>query len=382
MVGGERFFTEELKKFEEEILSASSKQKSLETKLFEELILDLIDVSESSKALSRAIGELDALLSLSFLKNRSGWCFPKIDDSLKLELKGSRHPVVESALKGDFVPNDVDLAPDAARTLVITGPNMGGKSTFMRQIAQIILLGQIGAPVPAQSAHWGIFHSLYTRIGAQDAIAKGQSTFMVEMVELAHILNHADSRSFVVLDEIGRGTSTYDGMSVAHASLEYLHQKSGARIVFATHYHELTELEAKLPGIRNAFMKVLDQNGKLTFLYEMALGKSSKSFGIQVAELAGIPKAVVKKSWQILKELESTPQARTASAQLSLFDLAPPLLESRPETVPETQSQPEPSADAPLIKALQDLDLDQLRPIEALQTLFQLKEKYIGHSPS
>jgi DNA mismatch repair protein MutS len=201
-----------------------------------------------------------------------------------------------------------------------------------------------------------VFHSLYTRIGAQDAIARGQSTFMVEMVELAHILSHADSRSFVVLDEIGRGTSTYDGMSVARAALEHLHEQSGARIVFATHYHELTDMEEHLSGLRNAYMKVLDQNGKLTFLYEMALGKSSKSFGIQVAELAGLPKSVVKKSWTILKELETRPEP--APSQLSLFDPAPP-----PDALREE---------------LRKMDLDQMRPIEALQQLARLKEQHLN----
>lgn len=341
MVGGERFFTEELKKFEEEILSASGRQKALEARLFEDLLAELNRVSPESKKLSQAIGTLDFLLSLAFLAKRPGWTFPEIDDSFDFRLEGSRHPVVESALQGGFVPNDIELNPMDSRTLLITGPNMGGKSTLMRQMAQTILLGQTGAPVPAAKARWGVFHSLYTRIGAHDAIAKGQSTFMVEMVELAHILGHADSRSFVVLDEIGRGTSTYDGMSVARAALEHLHQNSGARIVFATHYHELTDLEEQLPGLKNAYMKVLEQKGKLTFLYEMALGKSSKSFGIQVAELAGLPKAVVKKSWTILRELESragsagapkTPKEGSDPAhasQMSLF--SPPPERTTPE---------------------------------------------------
>ncbi len=364
MVGGERFFTEELKKFEEEILSASTRQRALEAKLFEELLRDLGNVSEASKRLSMAIGELDGMVSLSLLASRPGWTFPVVDEGFGFTLKGSRHPVVDSVLNGSFVPNDIELDPLSSRTLIITGPNMGGKSTLMRQMAQIILLGQIGAPVPATEAHWGIFHSLYTRIGAHDAIARGQSTFMVEMVELAHILNHADSRSFVVLDEIGRGTSTYDGMSVAHAALEYLHQKSNARIVFATHYHELTALESKLPGIRNAYMKVIDKAGKLTFLYEMALGKSSKSFGIQVAELAGLPKEVVKKSWTILKDLENAPRtAPDASEQFSLFDSVQPQKKQEKDLLREE---------------LDSIDVNLLRPIDAIQMLSQLKERHLG----
>ena len=370
MVGGERFFTEELKKFEEEILSASSKQKALEAKLFESLLQDLIVKSEAMKRLSQAIGKLDALITISFLGSRPGWCFPVIDESYDFILKGSRHPVVDAALKGEFIPNDIELSPDTARTLIITGPNMGGKSTLMRQMAEIILLGQMGAPVPAREARWGVFHSLFTRIGAQDAIAKGQSTFMVEMVELAHILNHADSRSFVVLDEIGRGTSTFDGMSVAHASLEFLHQKSNARIVFATHYHELTELEALHPGIKNAYMKVLDQKGKLTFLYEMALGRSSKSFGIQVAELAGIPKSVVKKSWEILKLLES--QRTTSDSSFNQLSLFSSVADEGNDVILE------PSVSAtlhPVLLEIQDLQIDSLRPLDALQLLARLQDQ-------
>jgi DNA mismatch repair protein MutS len=371
MVGGERFFTEELKKFEEEILSASSKQRALEAKLFETLLQDLISESQAMKALSTAIGKLDSLIALSLLATRPGWCIPTIDDSLDLFLKGSRHPVVDAALKGEFIPNDIELSEETARTLIITGPNMGGKSTLMRQIALTILLGQMGAPVPAREARFGVFHSLFTRIGAQDAIAKGQSTFMVEMVELAHILTHSNDRSFIVLDEIGRGTSTFDGMSVAHASLEHLHQKARARMVFATHYHELTELEAKLPGIRNAYMKVLDQKGKLTFLYEIAIGRSSKSFGIQVAELAGIPKPVVKKAWEILRHLEENQSANSLShtSQLSLFASAP--AESQTESPPPESI--EPAFPNELESELLALEVDHLRPIDALQILSRMQ---------
>jgi DNA mismatch repair protein MutS len=401
MVGGERFFTEELKKFEEEILSAASKQKSLESSLFQSLIEELIQHAPALKLLSEVVGELDQLIALSFLAQKGAWTFPKIDESFEFKLLASRHPVVDEVLKGQFVANDIELSPNAARTLIITGPNMGGKSTVMRQMAQIILLGQIGAPVPASFAHWGIFHSLYTRIGAQDAIAKGQSTFMVEMVELAHILNHADSRSFIVLDEIGRGTATYDGMSVASASLEYLHLRSQARIVFATHYHEMTELEARLPALRNAHMKVLDEKGKLTFLYEIALGRSSKSFGIQVAELAGLPKPVIKQAWSILKNLEAqaaSTQTSASSGQLSLFsapaqdeqtaDAQAALAEALQldtflerddrfthERANELLAGVTPGLVIDVTKQLQDLDLNALRPIDALNLLAEIQQK-------
>jgi DNA mismatch repair protein MutS len=394
-VGGERFFTEELKKFEEEILSASSKQMALESSLFSNLVCDLVEKSEALKSLSEVLGELDALIALSFLGQSNTWCFPKIDQGFHFQLQASRHPVVDHALKGQFVPNDFSLSPETARTLVITGPNMGGKSTVMRQMAQIIILGQMGAPVPAASAAWGIFNSVYTRIGAHDAIAKGQSTFMVEMTELAHILNHADSRSFVVLDEIGRGTSTYDGMSVASAALEYLHQKSSARIVFATHYHELTELEARLPMLKNSHMKVLDEKGKLTFLYELAAGRSSKSFGIQVAELAGLPKHVIKQAWQNLKALEETSSSGTGStAQLSLFMSSGDHFEggstashfdaeaSDSSGVIVAEQAALSSEDAAMLSfgielsaELKDLDLNSLRPIEALNLLAKFQNR-------
>jgi DNA mismatch repair protein MutS len=387
MVGGERFFTEELKKFEEEILTATAKQRALESKLFEQLIGDLVVLTPALKKLSELVGTLDALSSLSRLAAHGGWCFPEIDESHDLKLQASRHPVVDQALRGKFVPNDLEMSPASARTLLITGPNMGGKSTLMRQVAQILVLGQMGAPVPATSARWGVVHSLYTRIGAHDAIAKGQSTFMVEMVELAHILRHANERSFVVLDEIGRGTATYDGMSVAWAALEHLHQTSQARIVFATHYHELTELELSLPGLKNAYMRVEERKPgsgatsgarseeKLLFLYELALGKSSKSFGIQVAELAGLPKPVIRKAWSVLKGLEST-QALPVSDpnQLSLFASA---LDNAQDDSAFTAKSDSPGLKiaAELHSELSSLDLANLRPIEALQLLDQWKAK-------
>jgi len=378
-VGGERFFTEELKKFEEEILTASFKQKALETSLFQKLLEDLNSHAESLKQLSESVGELDALISLSFLAAKAAWCFPKIDESFNLKLVNSRHPVVDEALRGQFVANSVELSPTTARTLMITGPNMGGKSTVMRQIAQVILLGQMGAPVPASEASWGVFDSLYTRIGAQDAIAKGQSTFMVEMVELAHILSHANDRSFVVLDEIGRGTSTYDGMSVASASLEHLHTKSGARIVFATHYHELTELETRLPGLKNAHMKVLDEKGKLTFLYELATGRSSKSFGIQVAELAGLPKPVIKQAWNILKGLETAAtlagNGSGETSQLSLFNT-----QSAVEDDADLETN-EPAVEHPILGELRELDLNSMSPIQALNYLSSMKESLTISDP-
>lgn len=331
-VGAERFFTEELKKFEDEILTASARQKSLEQKYFEDLV-DLIQTqTRPIMDLARILGELDALISLGRLGARPGWCFPEVDDSLDLDIQAGRHPIVDENAGGAFVPNDLSLSPQTRLTLLITGPNMGGKSTVMRQTALIILLGQMGAPVPAKKARWGNFSSLYTRIGAHDAIALGQSTFMVEMSELAHILHHADERSLILLDEIGRGTSTYDGMSVAWATLNWISKKVRARTLFATHYHELTRLEGRAPLLANAHMAVdgarRGGTASLRFLYELREGPTSDSFGIHVAKLAGIPNVIVEDAWKILEDLEKNsakPQrprsanpAATAS-QLSLF---------------------------------------------------------------
>jgi DNA mismatch repair protein MutS len=254
---------------------------------------------------ARILGELDALQSLAQLHS-TGWTFPVIDESLELDLKNSVHPVVDSFSRGSFVPNSVQMNPNSRATLLITGPNMGGKSTVMRQVALTVILGQMGAPVPATSARWGVFKSLYTRIGAHDAIARGQSTFMVEMSELAHILRSADDRSLILLDEIGRGTSTYDGMSVAWSTLEWITEKIGARTLFATHYHELTALSETHPSLMNVHMAVeSESNRDIRFLYELRDGATSDSFGIQVAALAGIPGPVLDRSWEILRRLEA-----------------------------------------------------------------------------
>ncbi len=362
MVGAERFFTEELKKFEEEILNASVKQKSLEQELFKELLGEIQKLSDPIMKAAQVLGELDSLLSLSRLTQMSQWNFPKIDDSLELHIRAGRHPLVDPVKQGAFVPNDLSLSPQTCLNLIITGPNMGGKSTIMRQVALILILGQMGAPVPAQQAHWGVVSSIYTRIGAQDAITRGQSTFMVEMSELAHILHHADKRSFLVLDEIGRGTSTYDGISVAWATLEWICNQIQARTLFATHYHELTRLSASLPLLANAHMAVEgtkgSQKNSLRFLYELRKGPANESFGIQVAQLAGLPQAVIQRAWKVLNELEGSPQ-------LSLF--APPS-----ETKKEVQT--EPLVPHPIFQEIESVDINQMTPLQALGFVVKLKE--------
>lgn len=376
MVGAERFFTDELKKFEEEILTASVKQKHLEAELFQGLLGEIEKQTAAIMETARLVAEWDALLSLAQLAQEPGWIFPKIDDSFQLNIRGGRHPLVEESLRGKFVPNDIHLGSDFRLTLLITGPNMGGKSTVMRQCALLVLLGQMGAPIPAQSAHWGSVSALYTRIGAQDAIAKGQSTFMVEMSELAHILRNADDRSLIILDEIGRGTSTYDGMSVAWATLEWLCNRTRARTLFATHYHELVKLAQTLPLLSNAHMAVESTPssnkapGELRFLYELRDGPTNESFGIHVAQMAGIPKPVVQRAWKILTELEISGKTKD-DLQLSFFDLPSEEFDVSSELLEgeEAPQSPEPQADPeahPVLAELMGLRLEELTPLGAL----------------
>jgi DNA mismatch repair protein MutS len=309
LVGAERFITEELKKFEEEILTASTRQKALEHCLFEDLLQALHAETASVMEVAQSLSTLDVFCSFTSLAVTPGWVFPEVDHSLELTLELSRHPLVDQISRGSFVPNDLTLSPDSKLLLIITGPNMGGKSTVMRQVALTVILGQMGAPVPAKRAHWGVISSLFTRIGAQDAISRGQSTFMVEMTELAQILHHADSHSLLILDEIGRGTSTYDGISVAWATLEWLAKGIKPRTLFATHYHELTHLEGALPLVANAHMAVEGtrtlQGGNLRFLYQLRKGPTADSFGIYVGQLAGLPQAITDRAWKILEELEN-----------------------------------------------------------------------------
>ncbi|MGE0616547.1 MAG: DNA mismatch repair protein MutS [Bacteriovoracia bacterium] len=379
-VNAERFFHDELKDFEDKIINASTRQKALETKLFEDLVAEIRALTPHIMNAATGLGQLDALGSLAQLGLEPGWCFPKIDATLALEIRDGRHPLVDASQPGKFVPNDLELSPDTRQTLLITGPNMGGKSTIMRQIALIVILGQMGAPVPARSARWGKFHSLYTRIGAHDAIARGQSTFMVEMTELAHILHHADDRSLIVLDEIGRGTSTFDGMSVAWATLSWICREIEARTLFATHYHELTHLSEELPRLANAHMAVEGgaQASALRFLYKLRPGAANESFGIQVAKLAGIPEPIIHHAWDVLKKLET--QSRSGAgqmedpSQLSLFNLrAPDTVAAAP--APVREPDPRAEAHARLAQELYDSNLNEFTPLQALNFLAQLRAK-------
>jgi DNA mismatch repair protein MutS len=285
---------------------------------------------------------------------------PELVEEGVVDIRAGRHPVVEARLRDEpFVPNDVKLTPDEL-IHVITGPNMSGKSTFLRQVALLVLMAQIGSFVPAESAKVGIVDRIFTRIGAEDAISAGQSTFMVEMVETANILHHCTPRSLVVLDEIGRGTSTYDGIAIARAIIEYMHNHPGARAktLFATHYHELTELEGYLPRVKNYNVAVVEQGDHVVFLHKIVPGGADKSYGVHVAQLAGVPRPVVNRAQEILTELENGTKSHAppeTPIQLRLF-----------------------SADDEIRKELSELDVMSLSPIEALNKLFELQKQAKG----
>jgi len=370
---GERYITPALKEHETVVLNAQDRANKLEYEIFIKLRGDIAAIhAERVVDTARAIATLDVLLALAEVAERNRYVRPTLDTGFGIHIVAGRHPVIEHAQQDHpFVPNDIDLANDATQIMLITGPNMSGKSTIMRQTALIVLLAQIGSFVPAETASLGIVDRIFTRIGAQDDLATGQSTFMVEMVETANILHHATPRSLVVLDEIGRGTSTYDGLAIARAIIEYLHQNArcGAKTLFATHYHELVEVTRILPHVRPFTIAVTEENGGVVFLRTLIAGGTDRSYGVHVAQLAGIPRQVVRRAEEILVELERkddgehrrrTMRSQPAPAlQLSLF--TPP---------------PEPD---PLLLQVRDLALDEMTPLDALQQIYrwqsELKER-------
>ncbi|KKL60865.1 hypothetical protein LCGC14_2201070, partial [marine sediment metagenome] len=304
------------------------------------------------------------------LAREKGWCRPSVDDSRDFIVESGRHPVVEQALRaqgaGPFVANDCALAddPQGAALWLLTGPNMAGKSTFLRQNAVVALLAQMGAFVPATSARIGLVSQLFSRVGAADDLARGRSTFMVEMVETAAILNQADDRALVILDEIGRGTATYDGLSIAWATLEHLHDVNRCRALFATHYHELTRLADRLDGITNATVSVKEWNGEVIFLHEVCIGCADRSYGVQVARLAGLPASVVDRARIVLDALE---KGDAGAKRTTLIDDLP--LFSAARTAPATA----PSGPSPLAERLQAVAPDALTPLDALSLIYELK---------
>lgn len=361
----ERFITPDLKQLEGRILGAHEKSVQLETQLFEQVRAEAASQLERVQATASAVAQLDVLTSFAAVSVANSYQRPEVNLSGKVILKESRHPVVEQMLDGaPFVPNDVELDQEENRVAIITGPNMAGKSTYMRQIALIVLMAQIGCFVPAQSAEIGVVDAIFTRVGASDDMASGQSTFMVEMTEVADILKNATSRSLLILDEIGRGTSTFDGMSIARAVLEHVADKRslGAKALFATHYHELTVLEELVSGVKNFNIAVKKRGDDITFLRRIVRGGADDSFGIEVAKLAGVPNSVVNRAKQVLRELESgrpvTPKGsgrkprEEETAQLSL--------------VPPQESE--------VLARLRQMDVNTLTPIECMNTLFELSK--------
>jgi DNA mismatch repair protein MutS len=361
LVNAERYITPELKEYETLVLNAEEHIHEVEARLFRELCLQLAGLAPRLIATARALAQLDVLASLAEAAALGGYVQPEVVEEDVLEIREGRHPVVEQTLVGKrFVPNDV-IFEEGERVRIITGPNMSGKSTLIRQVALIALLAQIGSYVPAEAARIGLVDRIFTRIGAQDEIHAGQSTFMVEMVETANILHHATPRSLLILDEIGRGTSTYDGVSIAWAVVEFIHNHPHlrAKTLFATHYHELTQLADLLPGVRNYNVAVSEADGQVVFLHKIVPGGADRSYGIHVGQLAGLPGPVVQRAGEILGQLEASSGKAVkinpnAARQLVLF--------------PETN---------PLLDELKSLDVNTLSPIEALNKLFEWQRKYL-----
>ena len=360
LVNAERYITPEMKEYETLVLNAEERIHEIEVRLFKQVCIQLAGSSTRLLETARSLAELDVIESLAETAALYGYTQPDLISESVLEIHEGRHPVVERMLSGErFVPND-SIFENGEIVRLITGPNMSGKSTFLRQVALIVLLAQMGSFVPARSARIGLVDRIFTRIGAQDEIHSGQSTFMVEMIETANILHHATGRSLLILDEIGRGTSTYDGVSIAWAVVEYIHNHPHmrCRTLFATHYHELTQLSSLLPGVRNYNVAVSESDGKVVFLRKIIQGSADRSYGIHVAQLASLPQPVIQRASEILIQLEASsgkavridPQA---AQQMALF--------------PETN---------PLLDELKDLDINTLSPIEALNKLYEWQRKY------
>ncbi len=367
-----RFTTVELSEMETRILNAGNRALEIEKRLYDTLKSAVLDHAAEIGAAARALAEIDLTAAFADLAAGEDWCEPRVDDSKCFTIVGGRHPVVEQALRRQgntpFVANDCDLSADAETTAIwlLTGPNMAGKSTFLRQNALIALLAQAGSFVSAKSAHIGMVSQLFSRVGAADDLARGRSTFMVEMVETAAILNQADDRALVILDEIGRGTATYDGLSIAWATLEHLHNINRSRALFATHYHEMTALAGKLPGVENATVAVKEWEGDVIFLHEVRKGAADRSYGVQVAKLAGLPEAVVNRARVVLDTLEKGERETGAGPKHLIDDL--PLFSVAPSAAPQKSAQAD-----PVREKLAGIHPDELSPKEALDLIYTLK---------
>jgi DNA mismatch repair protein MutS len=368
LVNAERYATPQLREYESQILHAEERTKEIETSIFRQVCAQVAASAALVLATAQAAAELDVACALAEAAARYNYARPRLDASDEIEVHDGRHPMVERSLAaGAFVPNDAALSSRGAQITVLTGPNMAGKSTYLRQVALIVLMAQCGSFVPAASARIGVVDRIFTRVGAGDDLTSGQSTFMVEMIETSAILHNATGRSLLILDEIGRGTSTYDGMAIARAVIEYLHNRPGleARTLFATHYHELVDLAAHLPRVRNCNVAVAEEEGRIVLLRRIVEGGADRSYGVHVAELAGLPKPVVQRAREVLIELERghNGDGRRAPA-LKPAAAAPQLALLAPEREPD-----------PLLGELASMDLDAVTPLDALNRLYELRER-------
>jgi DNA mismatch repair protein MutS len=368
LVNAERFTTPELKEYEAKVLDAQEKIVEIERRLFAELRAAISAEAKRIRQTALALAEIDVLAGFATQAANRAYCRPQLDDSNDIEIVDGRHPVIEqqelSGVSDRFVPNDLYLNGTTHAVLVITGPNMGGKSTYLRQAALIVLMAQMGSFVPARSARLGLVDRIFTRIGASDNLARGRSTFMVEMTETAAILNTATPRSLILLDEVGRGTSTYDGLAIAWAAVEYIHANTRAKTLFATHYHELTELAERLSGVKNFHVTVKETGGNVVFLRKVIEGAADRSYGIEVAKLAGLPADVIRRAREVLAEHESAEQS--AVTHLASGESA----ESGPMqlTIFTPLSQK-------IVDRIKETDLNAISPLEALNLLHELQKQ-------
>lgn len=369
LVNCERFITPELKEIEDTIVEAETKLNDLEYELFSGVRLKIGENIQRIQQTASAIAVCDVIQSLAEVAEKNGYVKPVVDESGEIDVKGGRHPVVEQVMRDDsFIPNDIYMNTGDDRLSVITGPNMAGKSTYMRQTALIVIMAQIGSFVPADSARIGITDRIFTRVGASDDLATGQSTFMVEMVEVANILNNASKNSLLILDEIGRGTSTFDGLSIAWAVLEYIALRIGARTLFATHYHELTELEGKVEGVKNYCVSVKEQGENVIFLRKITRGGTDRSYGIHVAKLAGVPGVVTGRAEELLKVLSQyninlrSAEEESTKEEDFVYNFDAP----RGELMRLNE----------LADEINSLDVNSMSPLDALKKLYELKEKF------
>lgn len=379
LANAERFITPELKETEARVISAQERSVALEQEIFARVRLEVAVHAREIQSRAIALGELDVLCSLAQVASENSLVKPEFNTEGRIALRDSRHPVLDRAMKGGFVPNDVYLDTSNSRLIILTGPNMAGKSTFMRQVAIVVIMAQMGSYVPASFATLSVVDRIFTRVGAYDDLSAGQSTFMVEMTELANILDNAGKDSLVLLDEVGRGTSTFDGLAIAWAISEYLHNVVKGKAIFATHYHQLTQLEGVLPGVKNYNMAVKEEGGSITFLRSVVPGATDKSYGVHVAKLAGVPEAVIKRANEVLKEIEretvidplaSSKRGRRSSkyTQLIFFD--------QPGGEPGLQEKE--MHNDPVAEEILRLDLDSMTPREAHSKLAEYQKMLKG----